>query len=346
MFSKVMLKLLFLFGAAAALLLTAAPFISAAPSGGALAYLPLVYAPGQNSPPAFGFLAIVPATQGEPYDLTVQASDPDEGDALTLSALQLPNWLAIQPTITNTWILTGTPTNDDEGENFVHLQVTDSAGGNDVVTFTLTVLDGNDDPYFQPIPPEQLEILEDVAYTLTVTAVDPDGDEVTIVADEKPAWLTLQNSGNGQVTLMGTPLNEDVGANLVDLRAIDSAGYSSSTTFTITVINVNDDPYFIGTTHFTATIGEPAPVLYVVAEDPDPTEDLLIINQLNGLPSWLTIGATEDGQAQLIFSHSPISDTVTPPGTYIFTLQVADEAGATDIQTYTLTILPPQRREP
>ena len=45
-----------------------------------------------------------------------------------------------------------------------------------------------------------------------VTAIDEDGDTLTITASSKPAWLTLTDFGDGAATLGGTPAYTDYGA--------------------------------------------------------------------------------------------------------------------------------------
>jgi hypothetical protein len=79
---------------------------------------------------------------------------------------------------------------------------------------------------------------QDVLYTYTVTAADPDlihGDSLTLTAPLLPAWLTLTDHGDGTATLSGTPTNADVGQHPVVLRVTDSGGLFAEQSFTITV---------------------------------------------------------------------------------------------------------------
>ena len=87
---------------------------------------------------------------------------------------------------------------------------------------------------------------EDAAFSFTVpitTFTDIDGDTLTYSATLSdgtalPAWLSFDAAAR---TFIGTPLNADVGA--IDVKVTTSDGsLSASDTFTLTVVNTNDDP--------------------------------------------------------------------------------------------------------
>ncbi|MCF6185516.1 MAG: T9SS type A sorting domain-containing protein, partial [Bacteroidales bacterium] len=71
-------------------------------------------------------------------------------------------------------------------------------------------------------------------YTYNITATDADGDNLTITAPTKPAWLTFTDNGNGTAVLTGIPSNSDVGDNDVILAVSDDIE-SVNQNFTITV---------------------------------------------------------------------------------------------------------------
>lgn len=56
------------------------------------------------------------------------------------------------------------------------------------------------------------------------------------------SWLTLSDLGNGSATLIGTPSNDNVGANDVTLIVVDNDNVQAEQHFTITVANINDEP--------------------------------------------------------------------------------------------------------
>lgn len=70
--------------------------------------------------------------------------------------------------------------------------------------FSVVIQPVNDAPVFTSAPVRVAVLQEDYVYA--VTATDPDGENVTISATVKPAWLTLSNPGNnGRATLSGRP---------------------------------------------------------------------------------------------------------------------------------------------
>ncbi|MCA6972399.1 putative Ig domain-containing protein, partial [Pectobacterium carotovorum] len=76
------------------------------------------------------------------------------------------------------------------------------------------------------------------------TFTDPDGDTLTLratLADGSalPSWLTF-NAATG--TFSGTPGNGDVGNLSIRVTATDGSNASVSTSFGLTVTNVNDAP--------------------------------------------------------------------------------------------------------
>ncbi|WP_185153292.1 putative Ig domain-containing protein, partial [Fulvivirga lutimaris] len=69
----------------------------------------------------------------------VQATDPDVGDVLTLTATEKPDWLTFTANGSGTATLTGAPTNADLGSNSVTLRVVDNSGAAINQVFTINV---------------------------------------------------------------------------------------------------------------------------------------------------------------------------------------------------------------
>ncbi|WJM79244.1 DUF4347 domain-containing protein, partial [Pectobacterium brasiliense] len=172
-------------------------------------------------------------------------TDPD-GDTLTLSATladgsPLPAWLSFNPT---TGTFSGTPGNGDVGN--LSIKVTANDGDASVSTsFSLTVTNVNDAPVVSAtIPPQS--VAQDGSLNFTVpsgTFTDPDGDTLTLSAtladgSPLPGWLSF-NAATG--TFSGTPGNGDVGSLSIKVTANDGDA-SVSTSFSLTVTNVNDAP--------------------------------------------------------------------------------------------------------
>ncbi|WP_039495729.1 putative Ig domain-containing protein, partial [Pectobacterium odoriferum] len=77
----------------------------------------------------------------------------------------------------------------------------------------------------------------DAGDTLTLSATLADGTPL-------PSWLSF-NPATG--TFTGTPANGDVGSLTIKVTATDGSNASVSTTFGLTVTNVNDAPVVSGT---------------------------------------------------------------------------------------------------
>ena len=139
-----------------------------------------------------------------------------------------------------TGTLSGTPLNEDVGSHVVVVTATDGAGATASETFTIVVADTNDAPTITSTHITSVD--EDSAYSYTITATDPDGNEQAVYtydAATNPDWLTLTDNGDGTATLAGTPDNSDVGDHTVSFSVSDGTA-TDSASFTITVANTQD----------------------------------------------------------------------------------------------------------
>ncbi|NJN68065.1 MAG: hypothetical protein HC884_15825 [Chloroflexaceae bacterium] len=180
-----------------------------------------------NHAPRFTSTPVVSATVGKRYSygITVEDSDADEGDTLTIAATLKPTWLTLTQTGNVSAILGGIPGSGDVGEASVRLRVSDASGATDTQDFTLVVaasgvVTDNHAPVFTSQPVDLA--VADTPYTYTITVSDEDeGDMLTITTTTIPAWLTLRQEGN-IATLSGTPGPGDVGDAAVSLVVSDS----------------------------------------------------------------------------------------------------------------------------
>ncbi|OQW34303.1 MAG: hypothetical protein A4E19_02250 [Nitrospira sp. SG-bin1] len=210
---------------------------------------PVNHAPTVGNP-----IADQAVSENAPLSLVVLAdtfTDQDTGDTLTYNASladgsALPSWVSFNPT---TRTFTGTP--DDDGVGSLDLKVTATDTGNLTASdvFTLTVTNMNEAPVVAT-PAADHTTLEDVPFTFVIPAntfLDQDvihGDTLTYGAtlangDPLPAWLSFDSITG---TLSGTPLNDDAGNLNVAVKATDEGGLSTTSTFTLTIQNVNDAP--------------------------------------------------------------------------------------------------------
>ncbi len=231
--------------------------------------------------------------QGEGYSFTPTADDAD-GDIDQFIISNPPSWADFDP---QTGALSGTPGNDDVGQDYsdIRIGVVDSEGNvARLDPFSITVTNVNDAPTISGTPAENIQ--EGQLYSFTPNAADPDfkvdpDEELTFSIDldagALPAWLAF-DAATGR--LQGTPpvgLADTTYSNIV-IRVTDAAGVSASlSAFDITVTQLNTEPTIslpAGSDPTTATEDS----LYSFtpladdAEDPDSALRFSISNQ----PSW------------------------------------------------------------
>jgi len=266
------------------------------------------------------------------YSFTIPAdtfADVDVGDSLTYSvaAKAYPAWLGFDAA---TRTFGGTPANEDVGTSSVEVTATDLAGAHASDRFDITVLNTNDAPWITSTP--VAEATEDVAYRYDIATSDVDvGDTRTVVATDSPGWLQLTDHGDGTATLAGTPVNDDVGSHNVTVEVADAAGASDTQTFVVNVANVNDAPVFTSAP-VESVLENEAYAYAITAEDVDVGDNLSIM--ATAKPDWLTLVDHGDGAATL--DGTPAHADV---GNHAVTLEVADDANETDVQTFTLSVL-------
>jgi len=142
----------------------------------------------------------------------------------------------------------GPPFFDQRGDGYSRLVDGDGDGETHVDIGALEFM--SSPPTFASVP--ATESVEDSSYTYEIAVTDPDANDLfTIEATELPAWLTLDDHGDGTATLSGTPTNDDVGSpydvglHEVVLQVTDWASKTGIQEFTIEVTGVNDPPSLV-----------------------------------------------------------------------------------------------------
>ncbi len=274
--------------------------------------------------------------QGDTFSYTLTASDPDAGDAVTLSAPTLPSWMTFDPA---TGVLEGLATNDQvmfavDSVFTVELKATDKSGADATQQFTVRVINVNDPP--QVTGQSTIETDRNVPVDITIadlTIVDP---------DNHPADLELilldgdHYSVNGQTITPDLNYYGDLMVNTEVTDQRDTIDYSLA----VTVNFVNLPPEFTSTPLTTATQGV-AYTYLVSASDPDVSDPNLsqtLTIWAETLPSWLTFnpsnkvlvgipGAADKGNADVSLGVTDGVDTVFQT----FTIEVTGENTAPQI---------------
>ncbi|MBN3263429.1 putative Ig domain-containing protein, partial [Pectobacterium brasiliense] len=303
----------------------------------------LTVAPSNEAPVVATPIPPQSVVQGGGFNFTLPGdtfSDPD-GDILTLSATladgsPLPSWLHFDPTIGT---FSGTPANGDVGTLVIRVTATDGSNTSISTSFGLTVTNVNDVPVVAtPIPPQS--VAQDGGFNFTVpggTFSDPDGDTLTLSAtlsdgSPLPSWLSFDPAIG---TFSGTPGNSDVGTLVIRVTATDGSNTSVSTSFGLTVTNVNDAP----------VVGTPIPAQSVVQDggfnftvpagtfvDPDGDTLTLSATLADGspLPGWITFNP-----ATGTFSGTPANGDV---GTLVIRVTATDGSNTSISTSFGLTV--------
>ncbi|MFN6451438.1 MAG: putative Ig domain-containing protein [Nostoc sp. EfeVER01] len=265
------------------------------------------------------------ATEDAVFNFTIPANtfiDVDAGDILTYTATlengnPLPSWLSFNATNKT---FSGTPLNENVGSLNIKVTATDIAQAQASNVFTLTVANTNDAPQVaSPIANQQAT--EDTVFNFTIPAntfIDVDaGDILTYTAtlengNPLPSWLSFNATNK---TFSGTPLNENVSANVGSLNikviATDIAQAQASNVFTLTVDNTNDAPQ-VANAIANQQATEDTVFNYTIPDntfkDVDAGDTLTYTATLeNGdsLPSWLSFNV-----ATKTFSGTPLNANV------------------------------------
>ena len=179
--------------------------------------------------------------------------------------------------------------------------------------------------------------LEDAAFSFTVPATTfndiDEGDVLTYSASGMPGWMSFDTNTR---IFSGTPLNGDVDTVTVTVTATDTSNASVSSTFDVTVNNVNDAPVVANPIANQSTL-EDATFSFTVPvntfADVDLGDTLTYSATLaNGsaLPSWLSFNATTR-----TFSGTPTNDNV---GTLQLKVTATDTAGASVSDEFNVTV--------
>ena len=161
--------------------------------------------------------------------------------------------------------LTYTPFEDYSGADRLTFRVNDGNADSDTEAVTFSVEAVNDAPVLTRAILKQ-RVDEGEAFSLDVRAnfSDIDSDSLLYSASpadnglgsDFPAWLSFEGS-----VFRGTPREGDAGSFGVNVTATDTGGESVTTSFTLTVLAVNDAPTTIALSNNTVQENQPANTL-------------------------------------------------------------------------------------
>ncbi len=166
-------------------------------------------------------------------------SDPEE-DEISISKVNGPQWLSISLSGT----LSGTPGNEDEGENYFVVEANDGNGNrrNAVAIIEVEVVQVNNlspewsgDTLYYPDAMVDSNFIDTIVIGLDIT--DPENDVLTFTKISGPTWLTVDPGG----MMSGTPRAEHEGVNVFEIQADDGFGNSSAVFLKVQVNPLTSD---------------------------------------------------------------------------------------------------------
>lgn len=221
----------------------------------------------------------------------------------------------------DTAIFTWTPNFVAAGDYSITFSATDNGNGlapkTSTITVPINVRNINRAPEIVAIANQTLqqgEITE-----LTLQAIDPDGDPVTLTATGVggfglPDFATLTQLGDGTAKLHLAPGMGERGDYPISLKATDSLDGTDEFTFVVSVQAPNEAPRMSYIGNRVAIVGTPLE-LTIDASDLDGEE---LIFSTDGLPEGATLTPTN------VYGQAILRWTPTALGTYPITITVSD----------------------
>jgi len=220
-------------------------------------------------------------------------------------------------------IVNGSLNHEDVDQFILTVQVSDFVNMA-TATITIDINDINDAPTISGTP--AASVAQDVAYLFTPTATDDDGDLVTFIITNQPAWSTF-DTATGSIS--GTPDNGDVGdyTGIVITASSQGSLTDDLDIFTISVTNVNDAP--VANDDTTSTDEDTDIVIDVLTNDTDAdVGDTLTITGLSSVVN---------GMAVILNDQVTFTPTANVNGTGSFTYTMSDGV-ISDNANVTITI--------
>jgi len=140
----------------------------------------------------------------------------------------------------DTGMISFTPTNDQIGVSVVSITVTDKGGLSNSTLLTIAIMNANDPPAMNAIPPQTAT--EGVPFNYQATATDPDlkwGLDNLTFSDDTDIFNIDPKTG----AVSFTPSSSQSGIKRVTITVKDDKGSSASASFDLTVVHINHAPF-------------------------------------------------------------------------------------------------------
>jgi RHS repeat-associated protein len=260
------------------------------------------------------------------FTITAVATDEDRpANSLMFSLTSSPTGATIDSTSGQ---IRWTPSETDgPGSAVFEVRVTDSAGGFDTESFTVTVNEVNVDPVLEAISAQTVDELALLQVQLTATDADLPANTLTYTIVSGPDGATI-NSSTGLLSWTPTEV-QGPGTYNVTVQVNDNVGGTDETSFGIEVREVNVAPELAPIND--QSIDELVEITIVaVATDADDPANTLVYS-LDAAPTGATIDSSS-GQ----FRWTPTE--AQGPGAYPVTVRVFDDNNGVDTESFTVTV--------
>jgi PKD repeat protein len=130
------------------------------------------------------------------------------------------------------------------GSHSITARIPLASGGATVIhaSFTTGVADINQPPQIAPL--EAVSLAEQASLDIVVSASDPDGDAISLLALDLPSFAQFEDNGDGTAALILAPLAGDDGAYSISIEASDGA-LSDVAALAVTVMPSIGAPQFV-----------------------------------------------------------------------------------------------------
>jgi cyclophilin family peptidyl-prolyl cis-trans isomerase len=266
--------------------------------------------------------------EGTQLVINVVATDDNlPNDALIFSLdAGAPAGAAIDPASGD---VTWTPDEADGPGMFpITVRVTDASGGEDTVTFNITVNEVNVAPVIESIDDMTADEGDLVSFTVNATDADLPANTLTYSLMSSPTTTASIDPATGEFTWQTT---EDDGPGMFTFTVQVSDGVETvSESFTITVEEVNQPPVLAQIDSIFVDEGGTVS-FFAEATDPDRPENTLIFSFGDDRPTGASIDPASG-------DFTWITDEADGPGTFMVTVIVRDGAGGEDSQVVSITV--------
>ncbi|MEP2026209.1 MAG: putative Ig domain-containing protein [Reichenbachiella sp.] len=187
-----------------------------------------------NTAPVMAAIAGQSIQEGASSTLNVSATDAD-GDALTLSATNLPSFASFTDNGDGTGQVSFQPVIGDAG-TYSNITIAANDGtDSDSESFSLTVTTApsNTAPVLASIGNQTVN--EGSSISISLSATDADGDALTFSASNLPAFASLTDNGNGTGVIAVSPTSGDAGSYTSIVVSVSDGATSAQETIIVTV---------------------------------------------------------------------------------------------------------------